>query len=400
MEPGHLLIDFTTIVPVATGNVSAGEWVKCQTTTKQEWVLWGETVFHYWQAVYVANSEFYLSVWSNYFHGKHHEISAALWSCRRCPVAPGWLSVHLFARRFGVSPSAVFRDWRIFRWTGQYSRRPGQGRRSNTTHQQDKYIILSARRFRRSTTRCLQSDLLGCTGVQISDQTVRNRLHCSELRSRRLFLGLILTPCHRVARRAFAREHQNWQVRHWRPLIFTDESRFDLRWPGGRIRVWRSTTKRYRACNIAQHDRYGEGSVMGWGGISLEGRTDLLVLNRGSLKGARYRDEILRPIVGPYSGVVGPVFLLVHGNAWPHVAKVCQRFLQDEGLDTINWPARSPDLNPIEHLWDITEQRIRRLPNPPRTVQELTLVEVWSDIDLGTIGLSEACHGVVECAFG
>ena len=69
------------------------------------------------------------------------------------------------------------------------------------------------------------------------------------------------------------------------------------------------------------HDRFGDRSVMVWGGISLEGRT---VLARGTVTASRYRVPyvILRPIVRPYAGAVGPGFFLMHDNAQPHVAGV------------------------------------------------------------------------------
>uniref|UniRef100_A0A673Y821 Tc1-like transposase DDE domain-containing protein n=1 Tax=Salmo trutta TaxID=8032 RepID=A0A673Y821_SALTR len=90
----------------------------------------------------------------------------------------------------------------------------------------------------------------------------------------------------------------------------------------------------------------------------------------GSLTTIRYRDEILRPLVRPYAGAVGPGFLLMQDNARPHVAGVCQQFLQEEGIDAMDWPARSPDLNPIEHIWDIMSRSIHQRHVAPQTVQE------------------------------
>lgn len=82
-----------------------------------------------------------------------------------------------------------------------------------------------------------------------------------------------------------------------------------------------------------------------WCGEALNGHTAMHVLARGALTSIRYR-----PTVRPYSGVMGPGFLLMQDNARPHVAEVCQQFLHDEGIHIRDRPARSPDLNPTEHI--------------------------------------------------
>ncbi|GFW17408.1 transposable element Tcb2 transposase [Trichonephila clavipes] len=83
--------------------------------------------------------------------------------------------------------------------------------------------------------------------------------------------------------------------------------------------------------------------------ISLGGHTDLHVFHGGTVTGLRYRDEILDPYVRPYAAAIGNDFILMNDNARPHRAGIFEEYLEDHGLERMEWPARSPDLNPIEH---------------------------------------------------
>ncbi|CAJ0968010.1 unnamed protein product [Ranitomeya imitator] len=65
----------------------------------------------------------------------------------------------------------------------------------------------------------------------------------------------------------------------------------------------------------------------------------------------------------------------------------CQQFLQDEGIEAMDWPAHSPDVNPIDQIWDIMSRTIHQHHIAPQTVQELAdaLVQVWEEIPQETI---------------
>ncbi|GFW63138.1 DDE_3 domain-containing protein [Trichonephila clavipes] len=85
---------------------------------------------------------------------------------------------------------------------------------------------------------------------------------------------------------------------------------------------------------------------MVWGAIAYDSRSTLIVM-RGNLTGQRYVNDILRPHVGPFlNGFPGAIFQ--QDNARPHTARVAQDILRH--FQTLPWPARSPDLSPVEHV--------------------------------------------------
>ena len=94
----------------------------------------------------------------------------------------------------------------------------------------------------------------------------------------------------------------------------------------------------------------------------------------------RYINEVLQPVVLPF--VQQHNVVLQYDNARPHRARIVQQFLQQNNVDHLDWPARSPDLSPIEHVWDILGQRVRQRVPGPRTLQALgaALQEEWRRI--------------------
>ena len=119
---------------------------------------------------------------------------------------------------------------------------------------------------------------------------------------------------------------------------------------------------------------------MVWGGISVADRTHLVIIN-GNLNAAQYRDRVIVPHVQPFMAQHGPGMLLQQDNARPHVAQVVHAHLANQQIETLPWPAVSPDLSPIEHVWDEVERRLRRRQDPANLQQlAVALQDIWNAI--------------------
>ncbi|GFW45653.1 transposable element Tcb1 transposase [Trichonephila clavipes] len=133
------------------------------------------------------------------------------------------------------------------------------------------------------------------------------------------------------------------------------------------------------SCVMHRHTGPAPG-IMVWVGIGYHSRTPLVRI-AGTLNSQRYISKVLEPVVLPYlQGLATAIFQ--QDNARPHVARIVQRFFVNHQIELLPWPARSPDLSPIENMWYMVAQRLTQIIPPAATPDQLwqCVEAVWSAV--------------------
>ncbi|GFT67251.1 transposable element Tc3 transposase [Trichonephila clavipes] len=164
----------------------------------------------------------------------------------------------------------------------------------------------------------------------------------------------------------------------WLEKDRSPEKLFPTETPTDLVREWYCLSSK----NIQEKDRYPTCSIMVWSGIMINVRTRLHVVASGTMTGQRYIDEVLLPHVRLFRGAVGDKFVFMDDNATCHRTLAVQDCLDSEGIQRLVWPARSPDLNPIENVWDALRRQVAGRNYPPTNKNTLirALTEEWDKL--------------------
>ena len=114
----------------------------------------------------------------------------------------------------------------------------------------------------------------------------------------------------------------------------------------------------------------------------------------GHMNGDLYRQILKEDLLGTikWNGMDKDNIIFQQDNDPKHTANLTKQWFEDNRVTVLDWPAQSPDLNPIEHLWNEMDRRPRQLEIPVRTQDQLwdAIQKIW--VELG----SDVCKKLVD----
>ena len=220
----------------------------------------------------------------------------------------------------------------------------------------------------------LQSRIKEVSSLEISATTVRNVMKKHGYSNVKPKNTLDLKPQHIAARLKWGKD---FAKHNWEQTVFSDESTFQLN--ANCRRVWTTDPKN----ETFQKSQYNK-KLMVWGGIYVGGRTKLEFIH-GKVDGEYYKKIVERRVLPLANVFKGQTWFFQQDNAPVHTSKLVKNFMESKKLKVIQWPSKSPDLNPIENVWAIMKRRVAD--RDPKNTSELeaAISEVWNNLEQGII---------------
>ena len=267
----------------------------------------------------------------------------------------------------------------------------GRGRKRKTTATTDRLIQRKLKLDRRKSASSVTSELEKELGILISESTVQRRAHEVGLFGRVARKKPYVNKVNRLKRLKFAKEMLRQPFHSWDTVVWSDESKFNLFSSDGKIMVWRSRGEEFDPKCTVPVVKHGGGSVMVWGCFSKKGVGKLCVLDQ-TMDRFYYRQILEQNLLPSIQQLgLGTNFMFMHDNDPKHTSALVKDWLRHNGIQVLQWPSSSPDLNPIEHLWDVLEDRVKKHHPKNKTDLALHIVEEWNKIELPILTVSYFC---------
>ena len=271
----------------------------------------------------------------------------------------GALSNVQIGKNLGVSEKCVRTTWKNYLESGDVANKKRSGRPKKFSENEQNYVVRLARKNPRFSVLDISRSINEAKDVSMSKMTISRILRKNNLKSYTALRKPLLTPLDRIKRRRWCRERLHWTDNDWAKVIFSDESNFEVFNRKSQVLVRRYASEKFEKRMCVPRLQGGGGSIGIWGCFSAKG-TGVRYIYSGRMNQYIYVDvleECLKPSVELLQNQVQD-WKYQQDGATSHTAKTVKAYFAENDIDVMPWPARSPDLNPIENIWSYIDKKM------------------------------------------